>query len=248
MKNVRPPGALFGRGSFLEVTRVGSILRRETVGGALLLLATLLALGWANSPWSQSYLQLQNVMIGPSALHLDLTLSGWAADGLLAIFFFVAGLELKREFVDGAFALAVLAVISTHLPAALRTFLLTLAVVDHLLAITIIAIYYTTDLSIGPLLLALLPLAVFTVLVQRRVRAWWLLLALAFATWALVHASGVHATVAGVLLGFAVPVTGDDAHCDRVSSSVRPSECSVRPTSSPGSPERNWTSTCDGSM
>ena len=88
----------------------------------------------------------------------------------------------------------------------MRTFLLTLAVVDDLLAITIIALFYTTDLQVGPLLLALVPLAVFTVLVQRRVRSWWLLLPLAFATWALVHASGVHATVAGVLLGFAVPV------------------------------------------
>ena len=107
---------------------------------------------------------------------------------------------------DIAFALAVLAVIGTHLLAALRTFLLTLAVVDDLLAITIIAVFYTTDLAIGPLLLALIPLAVFTVLVQYRIRSWWLLLPLAFATWALVHASGVHATVAGVLLGFAVPV------------------------------------------
>ena len=101
MQNARPPGALFGHGSFLEVTRIGAILRRETVGGALLLLATVLALGWANSPWSQSYQQLQDFTIGPSALHLDLTLSEWAADGLLAIFFFVAGLELKREFVAG---------------------------------------------------------------------------------------------------------------------------------------------------
>ena len=196
----------------------------------------------------------------PASLHLDLTLGEWAADGLLAVFFFVAGLELKREFVAGdlreprravlpvlaavggmimpavlftvinlgtgdgalrgwaiptatdiAFALAVLAVISTHLPAALRTFLLTLAVVDDLLAITIIALFYTTDLQVGPLLLALVPLAVFTVLVQRRVRSWWLLLPLAFAIWALVHASGVHATVAGVLLGFAVPVLRSQA-------------------------------------
>ena len=92
--------------------------------------------------------------------------------------------------------------ISTHLPAALRTFLLTLAVVDDLLAITIIAVFYTATLQ-------LLPLAAgrccrwrcSRVLVQRRVRSWWLLLPLAAATWALVHASGVHATVAGVLLG-----------------------------------------------
>jgi NhaA family Na+:H+ antiporter len=107
---------------------------------------------------------------------------------------------------DIAFALAVLAVISTHLPTALRTFLLTLAVVDDLLAIVIIAVFYTSHLSVAPLLAALVPLGVFTVLVQRRVRSWWLLLPLAFLAWALVHASGVHATVAGVLLAFAVPV------------------------------------------
>jgi NhaA family Na+:H+ antiporter len=107
---------------------------------------------------------------------------------------------------DIAFALAVLAVIGSHLPPALRTFLLTLAVVDDLIAIVVIAIFFTTDLDVAALLLALLPLAAFTVLVQRRVRSWWLLLPFAAATWVLVHASGVHATVAGVLLGFAVPV------------------------------------------
>jgi Na+:H+ antiporter, NhaA family len=107
---------------------------------------------------------------------------------------------------DIAFALSVLAIIGTSLPDALRTFLLTLAVVDDLLAITIIACFYTADLAVVPLLLALVPLAGFTVLVQRRVRRWWLLLPLAALTWGLVHASGVHATVAGVLLGFAVPV------------------------------------------
>ena len=99
-----------------------------------------------------------------------------------------------------------MAIIGSHLPSALRTFLLTLAVVDDLLAITIIAMFYTHDLAVRPLLLALIPLTLFTVAVQRRIRSWWLLLPLAATTWALVHASGVHATVAGVLLGFAVPV------------------------------------------
>ena len=244
--------SLFSPGSLSEGSRIADVLRKETVGGALLLLATVIALGWANSPWSDSYFQLLQTEVGPAALHLDLTLATWAADGLLAIFFFVAGLELKREFVAGdlrdpkravvpiaaavggmivpaliylaiagstgpkgwaiptatdiAFALAVLAVISTHLPSALRTFLLTLAVVDDLLAITVIALFYSEDLHLQWLLLALLPLAVFTVLVQRGISHWYLLLPLAFATWTLVHASGVHATVAGVLLGFAVPV------------------------------------------
>jgi NhaA family Na+:H+ antiporter len=254
------PARLFSRGSYAEATRVAALLRKETVGGALLLAGTVIALVWANSPWSDSYAALRDTRIGPASLHLDLTLGTWAADGLLAVFFFVAGLELKREFVAGdlrdprkaalpvaaalggmavpallyalvnlrsggdalsgwaiptatdiAFALAVLAVISTHLPTALRTFLLTLAVVDDLLAITIIAIFYTSSLAITPLLLALLPLAVFMFLVQKRIRWWWLLLPLAVLTWALVHASGIHATVAGVLLGFAVPVVRSQA-------------------------------------
>lgn len=244
---------LFARRSWPETARIAEVLRRETVGGILLVTAAALALLWANSPWRDAYAALGAIRIGPSALHLDLSLATWAADGLLAIFFFVAGLELKREFVAGdlrrpahallpvaaavggmiapaliytainvggdglagwaiptatdiAFALSVLALIGSSLPDALRTFLLTLAVVDDLLAITIIALFYTDRLELVPLLLALLPLAAFTVLVQRRVRSWWLLLPLAVLTWGLVHASGVHATVAGVLLGFAVPV------------------------------------------
>ncbi len=193
---------LFGRGSWPEARRIGDVLRTETVGGLLLVGAAALALVWANSPWRAAYFDLSGWVVGPAALHLDLSLATWAADGLLAIFFFVAGLELKREFVAGdlrdprraalpvaaavggmtvpaliyvafaaagggaglsgwaiptatdiAFALAVLAVISTHLPAALRVFLLTLAVVDDLLAITIIAIFYTDELSWVPLLL-----------------------------------------------------------------------------------------------
>lgn len=245
---------LLSRGSWREVRRIGAILRKETVGGALLLIGAAVAMIWANSPWGDAYEALRDIRVGPEALHLNLTLAAWAADGLLAIFFFVAGLELKREFVAGdlrdirrsavpvvaalggvvapallylliardvdgaargwaiptatdiAFALAVLAVIGRFLPTALRTFLLTLAVVDDLVAIVIIALFYTETLAPVPLLGALVPLALFTVLVQRRVRSWWLLLPLAVATWALMHASGVHATVAGVLLGFAVPV------------------------------------------
>lgn len=254
MNQQSPPRNVFGRGSWPESQRIGVILRKETVGGALLLVATVMALVWANSPASGSYASLGEQRIGPSALHLDLTLATWAADGLLAIFFFVVGLELKREFVAGdlrdpsraalpiaaaiggmtvpalvfvainlgggndlqgwaiptatdiAFALAVLAIVSSHLPTALRTFLLTLAVVDDLLAVTIIAVFYTSDLDILFLGAALIPLALFALAVQRRIRSWWLLLPLAGLTWVLMHESGIHATVAGVLLGFAVPV------------------------------------------
>ena len=255
------PLRLFSRGSWPETRRIIGILHKETVGGAILLAAATIALVWANSPWSASYHALTHVKVGTDdlGLHLNLSLGGWAADGLLAIFFFVVGLELKREFVAGdlreparaalpiaaaiggmvapalvfaafasgagegaldgsaiptatdiAFAVAVLAVISTHLPAALRTFLLTLAVVDDLLAITVIAVFYTDAINVGALLLALIPLALFGVLVQRRVQTWWLLIPLAALTWAFVHESGIHATVAGVLLGFTVPVLRRD--------------------------------------
>ncbi|BBX70744.1 Na+/H+ antiporter NhaA [Mycolicibacterium psychrotolerans] len=269
--------SLLSRGSWTEAQRLAGILRKETVGGVLLLFAAGLALGWANSPWSESYHALSGRLIGPEALHLQLSVSAWAADGLLAIFFFVVGVELKREFVAGdlrdparaalpiaaaiggmlvpagifiavnlaagrpenlggwavpiatdiAFALAVLAVLSTHLPTALRTFLLTLAVVDDLLAITVIAVFYTDHLSLGPLGLAVLPAGLFALAVQRGHRQWWLLLPLAVVTWALVHASGVHATVAGVVLGFTVPVLGRFAAADRVEHVMRPISAGV---------------------
>lgn len=247
------------------LTSVADLLRRDTVGGFLLLGAALLALVWANSPWSGGYEALGESQVGADVfgLHLDLSLSAWAADGLLAIFFFVVGLELKREFVAGdlrdprraalpvaaaiggmlvpaalfialtagqgaeamqgwaipaatdiAFAIAILAVVATHLPLALRTFLLTLAVVDDLLAITIIAVFYSESIDVTFLGLALLPLALFAILVQRRITSWWLLVPLAVLTWTFVHESGVHATVAGVLLGFTVPVLRANSHGD----------------------------------
>ncbi|WP_284974429.1 Na+/H+ antiporter NhaA [Arthrobacter sp. efr-133-TYG-104] len=249
-----PSNRLLTRSSYPEYRRILAILRTETVGGALLLAATVAALVWANSPAADGYFALRDLNFGYAPWHLELSLGHWASDGLLAVFFFLAGLELKREFVAGelrkparavvpvaaavggvavpaliyvllnlgnretltgwaiptatdiAFALAVLAVINTHLPAALRTFLLTLAVVDDLIAIGIIAFFYSSGLQPIMLLAALVPLGLFTVLVQKRIRSWYVLLPLALATWGLVHASGIHATVAGVLLGFAVPV------------------------------------------
>ena len=92
---------VFHRGSWFEARRIAEILRKETIGGALLLAAAVVALVWANSPWADAYASVRSFTIGPAVLHLDLSLGTWAADGLLAIFFFVAGLELKREFVAG---------------------------------------------------------------------------------------------------------------------------------------------------
>ena len=249
-----PRTTLFAPASFLETSRVAGVLRSETTGGLLLIAGAVVALVWANSPWSGAYADLRDLRVGPESLHLNLSLGTWAADGLLALFFFVAGLELKREFVAGdlrdprravlpvaaafggvvvpaliyvacnlgeggrlggwaiptatdiAFAVAVLAVISTHLPSGLRTFLLTLAVVDDLIAITIIAFFYTDDLKPLFLAAAVLPIGCFALLVQRQFSTIYLLLPLGLLAWVLVHESGVHATVAGVLLAFTVPV------------------------------------------
>ena len=256
------PRNVLGRSSYPEHLRIGEILRKETVGGILLIIAAALALIWANSPFSESYFTLRDFEFGYEPWHLKLSVGDWAADGLLAIFFFLVGLELKREFVAGdlrnparaivpvaaaaggvivpallyvlvnlgspetvrgwaiptatdiAFAVAVLAVISSHLPSALRIFLLTLAVVDDLIAIAIIAFFYTEEVEFTFLLLTLVPLALFAFLAQRNPKffgkktpaAWLILLPIGFVAWALMHASGVHATVAGVLLGFLVPV------------------------------------------
>ena len=123
---------------------------------------------------------------------------------------------------DIAFAIAVIAVVGKFLPPALRTFLLTLAVVDDLLAISIIAIFYTDHLAPGPLAAALIPIGLFALAVQRGIRRWWVLLPLALAAWMLVHASGVHATVAGVLLGFTVPVLGRHASAEQFEHTMRP--------------------------
>lgn len=238
----------------LKLSRFTGWIARDVSGGLVLIAAAAIALIWANSPWRESYYALLALEVGPSSLHLDLTLGQWAADGLLAIFFFIVGMELKHEFVAGslrdprragvpiaaavggmavpaliytgivasgspdalggwaitsatdiAFALAVLAVFGRGLPIALRVYLMTLAVVDDLLGIIVIATVYTESIDLPMLGIGVACIAVFGVLVrQQRVRLW-LLIPLALLAWGFVHASGVHATVAGVLLGFTVP-------------------------------------------
>lgn len=250
------------RGSFAEATRIASLLRKEAVGGAMLVAAAIIALVWANSAAADAYFALRDFTVGYSPWHLDLSLGTWAADGLLAIFFFLVGLELKREVVVGelrqfrtavvpiaaaaggvvvpaviytfivwqqpdlgvgwaiptatdiAFAVAVLALVGSHLPAPLRIFLLTLAVVDDLIAIAIIAIFYTTAIAVLPLLLAVATIAVYGFIAQRYQKlfhlrpaaAWLILLPIGFVAWGFVHASGVHATITGVALAFTIPV------------------------------------------
>lgn len=230
-------------------------LRGERAGGVLLLLGTVAALLWANLA-PGSYVTVRDTVVGPAALHLDLTVGQWATDGLLAVFFFVVGLELKRELVVGelhevrtavvpavaavggmlvpaglylavnltaadgapqgwavptatdiAFAVAVLALVGRGLPPALRAFLLTLAVVDDLLAIVVIAAFYSDHVTFAWLVASAAAVGAFWLVLRSGRTSPWLLVPLAVAAWATMHASGVHATIAGVLLAFAVPAS-----------------------------------------
>nr|WP_202425684.1 Na+/H+ antiporter NhaA [Streptomyces sp. HUCO-GS316] len=242
--------------SLPERTFVTDALRTETVGGVLLLLAAIAALIWANIPaLHDSYESVSDFHLGPEALGLDLSVAHWAADGLLAVFFFVAGIELKRELVAGdlrdpkaavlpvvaalcgmavpalvyfltnlpgggslegwavptatdiAFALAVLAVIGTSLPNALRAFLLTLAVVDDLFAILVIAVFFTDSIDFAALGGAVAGLAVFWLLLRKGVRGWYVYVPLALVIWGLMYNSGVHATISGVAMGLMLRCT-----------------------------------------
>ncbi|MDP3972731.1 MAG: Na+/H+ antiporter NhaA [Candidatus Nanopelagicales bacterium] len=233
-------------------------LRNETAGGVLLLAAATTAVVIANSPWSAAYEDLANFEIGPEALHLRLSLQDWAADGLLAVFFFVAGLELKYELVRGslkhfataivpaasalggmivpaliflginlampggepggwgiplatdiAFALAVLAVFGRTLPLPLRAFLLTLAIVDDLGAILVIAIFYSGSVNLIALLGAAVACALFGFAQKRRITSGVVYVPLALIAWVLMHTAGIHATVAGVILGLLMRVRPD---------------------------------------
>ncbi|WP_369272534.1 Na+/H+ antiporter NhaA [Streptomyces sp. R11] len=255
-RTTAPARKVFARLSLPERNFVADALRTETVGGVLLLVAAIAALVWANvPPLHDSYESVSHFHLGPEALGLNLSIEHWAADGLLAIFFFVAGIELKRELVAGdlrdpkaavlpvvaalcgmavpalvytltnvtgggssagwavptatdiAFALAVLAVIGTSLPSALRAFLLTLAVVDDLFAILIIAIFFTDRIDFAALGGAVVGLGMFWLLLRKGVRGWYVYVPLALVIWALMYNSGVHATIAGVAMGLMLRCT-----------------------------------------
>lgn len=229
-------------------------LRDETFAGVLVIAAAVLALVLANSPAQHWYHHLADIHVGPASWGINLSLEHWAADGLLAIFFFIVGLELKTEFsvgalrdikqaalpmiaaafgmvgpaviywgtqlftgdhhlhgwaiptaTDIAFAVAVLGIMGKGLPSGVRTFLLTLAVVDDLLAIIIIAVFYSSELNMAYFGAALAAVFVFGVLARKRIFARWLLIPLAILAWYFVFRSGIHATIAGVLLGLVVP-------------------------------------------
>lgn len=229
-------------------------LQTEAAGGILLLLSTIVALAWVNSPVGDSYELVWRTDIGIQIANFELTedLRHWVNEGLMAIFFFVVGLEIKRELVVGelnnrlnaalpalaalggmivpaliyaainmggegaagwaipmatdiAFAVGVLALFGKHCPDSLRIFLLSLAIVDDIGAILVIALFYSGGIEIGWLVAAISLLAVVYGMRSRRI--WWtpLYVLAGTAIWFATFESGVHATIAGVALGLLTP-------------------------------------------
>lgn len=236
--------------------------RLESAGGILLMVATLLALVLANSPLSFLYEALLEtpvaVTIGQLSIHKPLLL--WINDGLMAVFFFSVGLEVKHEVLHGelsspakvvlpivgaiggmaapalfysvinwndpaamrgwaipsatdiAFALGVLSLLGNRVPPALKVFLLTLAIADDLGAIVIIALFYTTELSVVSLVVASCAIGVLLIMNVRGVRGTAPYLLVGLVLWTAVLKSGVHATLAGVILGLIIPDSSRDAN------------------------------------
>ncbi|HUF31779.1 MAG TPA: Na+/H+ antiporter NhaA [Acidimicrobiales bacterium] len=225
-------------------------------GGVVMVVAAIVALAWANSPFHGSYQALWDtrfdIALGNVA-HVDLTLREWVNDAAMAIFFFVVGLEIKRELVTGqlrdrraaalpavaavggmvvpalvflafnaghagargwgipmatdiAFAAGVVALLGRRVPSGAKLFLLTLAIVDDLGAIVVIAVFYTADVSLGWLVAAAATLVVATALRRLDIRSLLPYTALAVTCWLALHESGVHATLAGVAFGLLTPV------------------------------------------
>jgi NhaA family Na+:H+ antiporter len=252
-------------------------LDNDLAAAVVLLAAAVLALALANTPWARSVEAVLALKAGGTVLGLDLakTVSHWINDGLMAIFFLVVGMEIKREVVEGelsqpskvalpiagalggiivpaaiyatftwrdpvalqgwaipsatdiAFAVAVFAAVGPRAPHGLRIFLLTLAIVDDLAAIVIIATFYTADLS--PLSLALATLCVLVLVGMNLagVRRHAPYLVLGIALWLCVLKSGVHATLSGVVLAFCLPLRGGAAVGDerpfiRLAHGLRP--------------------------
>ena len=258
-------------------------LEVEAAGGILLLAATAVALVWANSTWSAGYEQLWSTPLSIEAgpIHLAEDLRHWVNDGLMALFFFVVGLEIKRELVTGqlsdrrdaalpvaaaiggmvvpaaifavinlggrgsdgwgipmatdiAFAVGVLALLGSRVPAGLKVLLLGLAIADDLGAILVIAVFYADEVAMQWLAAAAAGLLV--VVLMRRARVWYppAYFVVGMAVWAFTLESGVHATVAGVALGMLCPVrpllpdTEADRLADRLSADDDVSAAEVR--------------------
>ena len=257
-----PTTEVFERPSLRQREWVLHALRDETVGGILLLIAAVTALILANSPAVDLYTSLAEAEIGPvisiGPIHLDLHLAvaTWTSDGLLAIFFFVAGVELHHELklgtlanpakaavplaaavggmlapaciyvylnwgdpvalngwaipaaTDIAFALGILAVLGSRVPVALKVFLVSLAIVDDIGAIAIIALFYTENLSITSLSASIPAIIGLFILNRRKVTSKAPYILLGIFLWVAVLKSGIHATLAGILLATFIPLRG----------------------------------------
>lgn len=234
---------------------LSEFFRLEAAGGIVLIAAAALALIAANSPWQSAYETFRDlpVQVRIGALDLDKPLLLWINDGLMAIFFLVVALEIKREALSGqlaersqlvlpmlcaaagvlmpallftalnrtdgsamrgwaaptatdiAFALGVLALLGSRVPTAMKLLLSTIAVVDDLIAILIIAFFYSHGLSVTPLIWAAAALAAMVLLNRRGVTALGPYLALGAVLWVCVLKSGIHATLAGVATGLLIP-------------------------------------------
>ncbi|MHC4786818.1 MAG: Na+/H+ antiporter NhaA [Planctomycetota bacterium] len=228
--------------------------RLEAAGGILLLICTAVAVAWANSPWRGSYFDFWHmpVAIEIGSLRLSESLAHWVNDGLMAIFFFVVGLEIKRELLVGelasprkaaipvaaavggmavpalvyalvnfggngmagwaipaatdiAFALGIMALLGKRVPLSLKVFLMALAIVDDIGAVLVIAFFYTSDVSWSALGAAGAVLALLVVANILHVRKPIVYVALGLLLWVAFLLSGIHATLAGVLLAFTIP-------------------------------------------
>ncbi len=230
----------------------------QAASGIVLLLNAVVALIWANSAYADGYFDLweNTITIDLGILTLSKTLSHWINDGLMAIFFFVVGLEIKRELLIGelsdikramlavvgaiggmvvpaaiyaywnmglpslrgwgipmatdiAFAIGVITILGSRAPLALKVFITAVAIVDDLGAVLVIAIFYTADLATQPLIAAALSMGVLVIFNRANVRSPWPYLLVGVILWIAVLKSGIHATVAGVLLAFTIPADRD---------------------------------------
>ncbi|WP_333900762.1 Na+/H+ antiporter NhaA [Agrobacterium pusense] len=232
--------------------RINSTLRKfldnEASGGLVLMAVALLAIITANSPVAESYFHVLHVYLGP------LSLQHWINDALMAVFFLMVGLEIKREMLDGqlstwsrrvlpgaaaaggmlfpaifyvllnrgnptalqgwaiptatdiAFALGVISLFGSRVPTSLKIFLAALAIIDDLGAVIVIALFYTADLNLTALIGAALVWGNLFIFNRMKVKVLWPYLTLGAALWVLVFASGVHATLAGVMLALTIPL------------------------------------------
>lgn len=230
-------------------------LKIESLSGLLLLGATILALIWANSPWSESYQTVWNYKIGftSDSFELNKPLILWINDGLMAIFFFLIGLEIKREFLIGelntmkkvafplfgafggmvfpvllyfilyanpetlqgwgvpmatdiAFALAVLKILGDRVPLSLKVFLTAFAIVDDIGAVLVIAVFYSENIQFPLLAIAFGMLMVLYFLTFKGIYSKFIMLIFGVIIWTLFLKSGIHPTLAGILLAFSVPI------------------------------------------